>query len=688
MGKKRTPEEKKRQKRVRIGVAALCVAGAAAAGAGIGVGYTTCYTVEYQGSPIAYVDNKDAIDSAVLRAETITSDLLNQDVSFDKDLDIKKTIVPRNSVIPATDAAASILEQLPDLTRLYTVTVDGVFIGAAENPETITRALELVKDTYRTPETISIEIDSQLELEHQFLPQGTEPMNEEQLAQAMLEQVTRSFPYTTQQGDTLAGIAQRFGMEPQRLDELNDPGNLEIEATDADVASLDEILGTMEVSQAQAQEEEYNTEDEIAVSEEDGEVDPDEIIFADTGKVDDQALAAQAVREAYAAVDAADAVKAEEELVLTEAPLRPGQQLTVEQTCSRLVVTTVEEQTEDREVQPEKLTLLDSSIPVGTQEVLIEGTSGSETVMTRVTKRCGIPVVSVDLNSVSRLRAEPLLVAVGYGSHPELYDFFGQEGLMFQWPVQGSISSDYGYRHIFGGLNFHRGVDIPAPLGTAVHAAAGGTVIFAGEKGSYGNLVIIDHGNGFQTLYGHNSGFLVKPGDMVTRGQSIAAVGSTGRSTGPHCHFEVHLNGMLVDPLMYLPGDNNAPIRMQVPLSELNSGMAQTENTAPVSESAGSAQSSEGQQDSGRPNSGASASPSRSGGTTAEPAPAAETPASTSGEAEVSSAPGEALAEPAAPAESGAPAAAAPSAAPSAPEPPAPSAAPVSDALADALDPG
>ena len=685
MGKKRAPEEKKRQKRVRIGVAALCVAGAAAAGAGIGVGYTTCYTVEYQGSPIAYVDNKDAIDSAVLRAESITSDLLDKDVAFDKDLDIRRSIVSRNSVIPATDAASSILEQIPELTRLYTVTVDGVFIGAAENAETITRALELVKDTYRTPETISIEIESELELEHQFLPQGTEPMNEEQLAQAMLEQVTRSFPYTTQQGDTVAGIAQRFGMDPQRLNELNDPGEMEIEATDADVASLDEILGTMEVSQAQPKEETYNSEDEIAVSEEDGQVDTDDIIFADTGEVDDEALAAQAVREAYAAVDAADVVKSEEELTLTDAPLRPGQQLTVEQTCSRLVVTTVEEQTEDREVQPERLTLLDSSIPVGTQEVLIEGAAGSETVMTRVTKRCGVPVVSVDLNSVSRLRAEPLLVAVGYGSHPELYDFFGQEGLMFQWPVQGSISSDYGYRHIFGGVNFHRGVDIPAPMGTAVHAAAGGTVIFAGEKGSYGNLVIIDHGNGFQTLYGHNSGFLVKPGDVVTQGQSIAAVGSTGRSTGPHCHFEVHLNGMLVDPLMYLPGDNNAPIRMQVPLSELNSGAAQTENAAPAAESTGTSQSSEGQKDSGstRTSGASSTSPaqnqSRSGGASSQPAPAAETPAVQSGDAGVSSAPGDALAEPASPAESSAPA--------SAPAP-APSAAPVSDALADALDPG
>ena len=680
MGSKRTPEEKKRQKRVRIGVAALCVAGAAAAGTAAGVGYTMCYTVEYQGSPIAYVDNKDDIDSAVLRAESITSDLLDKDVTFEKDLDIKKTIVPRTSVIAGPAAADSILEQIPELTRLYTVTVDGTFIGAAENAETITRALEIVKDTYRTPETISIEIESRLELDHKFLPQGTEPMNEEQLAQAMLEPVTRVFPYTTQQGDTMAAVAQRFGMEPQRLDELNDPGELEIEATDADVASLDEIMGTMDVAQTQGEDAaQYNTEDEVPVPEEEPGIDSEDIVFADMDGVKPEALAAQAVREAYAAVDAASVVQSEEELSLTDAPLRPGQQLTVEQTCSRLVVTTVEEQLEEREIQPEKLTLLDSSIPVGTQEILIEGTPGSETVMTRVTRRCGVPVANVDLNSVTQLRAEPLLVSVGYGSHPELYDFFGQEGLMFQWPVQGSISSDYGYRYIFGGVNFHRGVDIPAPMGTAVHAAAGGTVIFAGERGSYGNLVVIDHGNGFETLYGHNSGFLVKAGDVVTRGQSIAAVGSTGRSTGPHCHFEVHLNGMLVDPLMYLPGDNNAPVRMQVPLSELNSTAQETENDAQTAES-GTARNTGEQRPSGRSE---WTAPAQSGGNAAENPPAEEGQEVQTGEAEVSSAPGDALAEAAAPETAEAPAApAAPAAEP------APSAAPVSDALADALDPG
>lgn len=674
MGKKLTPEEKKRQKRVRIGVAALCVAGAAAAGAGIGAGYTTCYTVEYQGSPIAYVDNKDAIDSAVLRAEAITSDLLHEDYTLAYDLDIKKTIAPRSSVDAVSEAAASIMEQIPELTRLYTLTVDGVYIGTAEKADTITRALEMVKDIYRTPETISIEIESQLELDHQFLPQGTVPMNEEQLVQAMLEQETRTFPYTTQAGDTMADIALRFGMELQRLDELNDPGEIEIEATDADVASLDEIMGSMEISQAQAEDDAaINTEDEISISTEEGAVDPDDIQFADMDGVKPEAMAAQAVREAYAAVDAANLQESAEELTLSEAPLRPGQQLTVEQTCSRVVVSTVEEQVEEREVMPEKLTLLDSSIPVGTQEVLIEGTPGTETVITRVTRRCGIPVAAADVNSVSKLRAEPLLVAVGYGSHPELYDFFGVEGLMFQWPVQGTISSDYGYRYIFGGMNFHRGVDIPAPMGTAVHAAAGGTVIFAGVRGTYGNLVVIDHGNGFQTFYGHNSGFLVQAGDVVSRGQSIAAVGSTGRSTGPHCHFEVHLNGMLVDPLMYLPGDNDAPIRMQIPLSELNNGTEETENVASAPENSAPARSSAEHQNSSQPVE--AAVPDQSEENSDESVPAEHAAEVPTGDADLPSAPGEALSEATA------------TEAPAADPDPVPPSAPVSDALAEALAP-
>ena len=131
--------------------------------------------------------------------------------------------------------------------------------------------------------------------------------------------------------------------------------------------------------------------------------------------------------------------------------------------------------------------------------------------------------------------------------------------MTFQWPVQGTVSSGYGARYIFGSTSFHRGIDIPAPLGVGIHAGAAGTVSFAGEQGSYGNLVVIDHGNGFQSYYGHNSKLLVAKGDVVQKNQVIAACGSTGRSTGNHCHFEVHYKGQVVNPMTYLPAKNDAP---------------------------------------------------------------------------------------------------------------------------------
>ncbi|RFU45216.1 M23 family metallopeptidase [Paraburkholderia sp. DHOC27] len=101
-------------------------------------------------------------------------------------------------------------------------------------------------------------------------------------------------------------------------------------------------------------------------------------------------------------------------------------------------------------------------------------------------------------------------------------------------------------------LSFHPGVDLVAPSGTAILAAAGGRVIFAGVKNGYGNAVEIDHGNGLITRYGHASRILVHEGDLVLPRQHVADVGSTGRSTGPHLHFEVLVNGAPVDPTAYL----------------------------------------------------------------------------------------------------------------------------------------
>ena len=130
-------------------------------------------------------------------------------------------------------------------------------------------------------------------------------------------------------------------------------------------------------------------------------------------------------------------------------------------------------------------------------------------------------------------------------------------GGIMAWPVPSchTVSSGYGGRihPTTGKYKFHGGLDIPGSYGSAIVAANSGKVIWAGNRGdSYGNYVIIDHGGGVSTLYGHSSKVLVSTGQSVSRGQRIANVGSTGRSTGPHCHFEVRINGSRVNPNPYV----------------------------------------------------------------------------------------------------------------------------------------
>ena len=124
----------------------------------------------------------------------------------------------------------------------------------------------------------------------------------------------------------------------------------------------------------------------------------------------------------------------------------------------------------------------------------------------------------------------------------------------FGWPVSGEITSPYGYRvhPIWGTTIYHSGIDIGVDEGTPVHAADGGVVVWSGWMGGYGYAVVIDHGNGLSTLYGHNSELAVDEGQSVAKGQVISYAGSTGNSTGPHVHFEVRVNGDPVDPMGYL----------------------------------------------------------------------------------------------------------------------------------------
>ncbi len=135
-----------------------------------------------------------------------------------------------------------------------------------------------------------------------------------------------------------------------------------------------------------------------------------------------------------------------------------------------------------------------------------------------------------------------------------LFRLVSQERAIFNWPLFGEITSGFGPRRhpITRERDFHEGIDLKADEGTAVYAARAGKVSFAGPKGGYGYLIILDHGL-YETYYAHLSEILVYKGQFVEAGRLIARSGNTGFSTGPHLHFEIRLRGIPVNPLDYLP---------------------------------------------------------------------------------------------------------------------------------------
>ncbi len=179
--------------------------------------------------------------------------------------------------------------------------------------------------------------------------------------------------------------------------------------------------------------------------------------------------------------------------------------------------------------------------------MLIQGTEGVASVQAEITYVNGYEMERNILSSTTL--SEPTTTTMAVGTMPR--PLTASNGY-YTWPVSGTITSYFGSRYIFGSYSYHSGIDIACSYGTSIKAADGGTVTFAGYQGSYGYLVIITHDNGNQTYYAHNSSLLVSAGDKVYQGQVIAKAGSTGRSTGNHCHFEIRVNGTAVNPLSYL----------------------------------------------------------------------------------------------------------------------------------------
>ncbi|MBD5134244.1 MAG: peptidoglycan DD-metalloendopeptidase family protein [Clostridiales bacterium] len=224
------------------------------------------------------------------------------------------------------------------------------------------------------------------------------------------------------------------------------------------------------------------------------------------------------------------------------------QELVIQQAVPYLSVMNVTDETYEEAIPSPVEYIETADLYVGDTKVKEQGEDGLALVNAHVTYVNGVEEEREIVQSTTLQEATTTYTYTGTTPRPKT----ASTG-HYIWPVRGRITSNFGRRNVSVGSSNHLGIDIACAYGTAIKAADGGTVIKAGWEGTYGKLVAIRHDNGTVTYYAHNSSIVVSVGDKVYQGQTIARAGSTGRSTGNHCHFEVRINGTSVNPRNYLP---------------------------------------------------------------------------------------------------------------------------------------
>ena len=420
--------------------------------------YTPAYVVEMNGVALGTVSAPQVFEDAMDRVEARTADILGHDYSLEGEVAYSLALTEPEDLTPVEEFESYLFDQVGDVMESYVLTVNGQFIGAAQDRETLELVLNQVKAAYVNENTVSAEFTSGV-----YITQEYTAANVNQDADAMLAALTANTngqtTYEVQKGDTFVDIAAANDMTLSELEALNPD-------TDSSRIYIGQILHVKE-----------------------------EIPF--------------------------------------------------------LSVKTVDHVTYTEEIACPVVEVEDSSMYQGESKVLDAGTPGEQIVTADVAYLNGVEQERTVLETQVTREATNKVIAVGTKVKPTWYPTG-----TYIWPVYGTVTSNFGYRSVFGSYSYHRGLDIATSYGITIKASDGGTVVWSGtgtgSYWSYGNYVVIDHGNGVRTLYAHCSSLLVSTGDKVYQGQAIARVGSTGRSSGNHCHFEVQINGTPVNPRAYL----------------------------------------------------------------------------------------------------------------------------------------
>lgn len=421
--------------------------------------YTTSFLsanlkVAINGTTVGYVSSKSDMDIILAEVEEQISDylgtpyVLNLDVSYSIGYDDGTRSIDKDLI------SSYVMSSLGDVSTKYVMTVDGQAIGANKSKT----ALELLRQRMLEQNAKSykggkIEFLQDIQVVPMNAAMEVSELSIDEIQGKLTGNTRESVTYTVQSGDTVSGIAQKYGTTVAAI-QANNPG-----------------LKT------------------------------DKISIGDTM------------------------------VISASVPLLSVKETVTESYVKRIGYDTIKETTDDLYTTQSRVKTAGvyGEADVVADVVYVDGVEESRTVMQwTVTKEPSAEVVQVGT------KKPPAKSATGN----------------FMKPSNGVFSSGFGYRKSLG--DYHTGVDFSGAVGTSIYASDGGKVTFAGWKGSYGYCVFIDHNNGFVTVYAHCSKLLVKQGQSVAKGETIARVGSTGRSTGPHVHFEIRKNGTPVNPLNYI----------------------------------------------------------------------------------------------------------------------------------------
>lgn len=435
--------------------AAAAVIGVAAIVATV---YTPAYVVTQNGVVLGTVSDPQVFEDVVDRVEARASQILGYEYTLEGETSYDFALTEPENLTTSAYLETYLFDQIGAVMKNYVLTVNGEFIGAAQDRAVLDGVLEQVKAAYITENTVSSEFTGTVSISQEYTPTDVNQDGSAMLA-ALTANTNGQTVYEVQKGDTFMQIALDNGMTVSEMEALN----------------------------------------------------PD----VDINKI-------------YI-----------------------GQLLNVKEEIPFLSVKTVDNVTYTESIDCPVVEVEDDTMFQGQTKVLDAGTPGEQVVNADIAYLNGVEQERTILSTEVTREATNKVVAVGTKVRPSWYPTGS-----YIWPVYGTITSSFGYRSVFGSYSYHDGLDIAAPYGTTIKASDGGTVVWSGTGTggywSFGKYVVIDHGNGVRTIYAHCSSLLVSTGDHVYQGQAIAKVGSTGRSSGNHCHFEMQINGTPVNPRSYL----------------------------------------------------------------------------------------------------------------------------------------